>query len=143
MPLPSIGQTWFRSLQAKKPPATQSQEAASAAYQEESDRERDQIEVCPGEGPRYGDFRCHHDNTHRVCAQLLDADGSPLQWGPKGDFWLITGQKEWQWDHQIRSAPNPGDSWCICMWAFARVVNTVGCDKVPIRCESTDVDFLL
>ena len=30
------------------------------------------VEVCPGEGPRYGDFKCNHDGTHRVCAQLVD-----------------------------------------------------------------------
>ena len=30
------------------------------------------IEVCPGEGPRYGDFKCNHDGTHRVCAKLVD-----------------------------------------------------------------------
>ena len=29
------------------------------------------------------------------------------------------------------------------MWAFARLVNTVGCSNVPIRCESTDVNYLL
>jgi hypothetical protein len=27
------------------------------------------IDVCPGEGPRYGDYKCNHDGTHRVCAQ--------------------------------------------------------------------------
>ena len=41
------------------------------------DREKDQeIAVCPGEGPRYGDFKCNHDRTHRVCAQLLDSTTS-------------------------------------------------------------------
>ena len=31
------------------------------------------VSVCPGEGDRYGDFKCNHDKTHRVCAQLLDS----------------------------------------------------------------------
>ena len=35
-----------------------------------------EIAVCPGEGPRYGDFKCNHDRTHRVCAQLLDSTTS-------------------------------------------------------------------
>ena len=40
------------------------------------------IEACPGEGPRYGDFKCNHDGTHRVCAQLVDESSSaPLVWG--------------------------------------------------------------
>merc|ERR1712179_491068 len=26
------------------------------------------IAACPGEGPRYGDYKCIHDRTHRVCA---------------------------------------------------------------------------
>ena len=45
------------------------------------------IDVCPGEGPRYGDFKCNHDGTHRVCAQLVDASSrSPLAWGSSGSF---------------------------------------------------------
>merc|ERR1719230_1334407 len=101
------------------------------------------IEVCPGEGARYGDFKCNHDGTHRVCAQLLeDGGGSPLKWGAS-DFWEITGQKAFQWDRQIRSAPNEGDSWCICMWAFARMIDRVGCENVHLHCDSTDVAFVL
>merc|ERR1712146_689557 len=91
--------------------------------------------ICPGEGPRYGDFRCNHDRTHGVCATLLDDDGDPLQWG-KGDFWEITGQKSWQWSDSIVAEPNPGDSWCICMWALARLIENVGCENVHVRSAS-------
>ena len=42
------------------------------AQTEEADSS-DDIAVCPGEGLRYGDRKCNHDPTHRVCAQLLDA----------------------------------------------------------------------
>lgn len=100
------------------------------------------IAVCPGEGPRYGDFKCNHDKTHRCCAKLLDDQGKPLKWG-SGDFWEITGQKDWQWDDKIRGEPNPGDSWCICMWATADLVKSVGCENVHIRCDATDVRFML
>ena len=101
------------------------------------------VEVCPGEGPRYGDFKCNHDGTHRVCAKLVENETSvPMIWGAS-DFWAITGQKQWQWDKTIVGEPNAGDSWCICMWAFARMIETVGCENVHIRCEATDVNFVL
>ena len=103
------------------------------------------IAVCPGEGPRYGDFKCNHDSTHRVCAQLVEGNGSaePLSWGPAGDFWEITGQKAFQWNDRIVKGPNPGDSWCICMWATASLIEKVGCDNVHLHCDSTDVDYVL
>ena len=95
-------------------------------------------------GNRYGDYKCNHDSTHRVCAQLLDPlTTQPLSWGAGGDFWQITGQKQWQWDDTIRSNPNPGDSWCICMWATARLISKVGCENVHLHCDSTDVAFVL
>ena len=70
-------------------------------------------------------------NGAKVCAQLLEkGGGEPIDWGKGGNFWEITGQTAFQWDGQMRSGPNPGDSWCICMWAFARLIETVGCDSV-------------
>merc|ERR1712070_706589 len=98
------------------------------------------INVCPGESDRYGDHKCNHDNTHRVCARLLDPAGKPLSWG-QGDFWAITGQRAWQWDSTIRA--NNGDSWCICMWATARLIQAAGCDNVHLHCESTDLNYVM
>jgi hypothetical protein len=103
------------------------------------------LSACPGEGPRYGDYKCNHDYTHRVCAKLVDNTNhqcKPLSWGNK-DFWDLTGQKQFEWSSNICAEPNPGDSWCICMWAFARTIQQVGCDNVHIHCGSTDVDHLL
>ena len=117
--------------------------------------------MCQGEGPRYGDFKCNHDSTHRVCAHLVDNSGGKckeLSWG-KGTFWEITHQQDWNWKESVcnavsslcaalppnmralsaileltplcRSAshtllkPNPGNGWCICMWAFARMIERV------------------
>ena len=81
-----------------------------------------EVAPCPGEGPRYGDYKCNHDGTHRVCAKLVEENTStPLVWG-KSDFWSITGQTNWQWADKIVSEPNSGDSWCICMWATAKLI---------------------
>jgi len=104
------------------------------------------ISKCPGEGPRYGDFKCIHDRTHRVCAKLVDNAEScnELSWNENGgSFWQITGQQRWNWKNRICSAPNPGDSWCICMWATANLIDRVGCDNVHINCAATDVDHLM
>ena len=64
------------------------------------------IEVCPGEGARYGDFKCNHDSTHRVCAHLVDNSGGQckeLSWG-KGTFWEITHQQAWNWKESVCNA---------------------------------------
>ena len=90
-------------------------------------------------------MQCNHDFTHRVCARLVDTNNAqckPLLWGNK-DFWDLTGQKQFEWSSTVCSAPNPGDSWCICMWAFARTIEQVGCENVHIHCDSTDVHHLL
>ncbi|CAE7775707.1 unnamed protein product [Symbiodinium sp. CCMP2592] len=99
-----------------------------------------EIAVCPGESDRYGDFKCNHDPTHRVCATLLDSSGKPLAWGSNGTFWEITGQSAFQWDDRIRA--NHGDSWCICMWATARLIETVGCENIHLNCAATDVAYV-
>jgi len=98
------------------------------------------LEVCPGEGARYEDFKCNHDETHRVCAKLLDSSGRPQTWG-SGNFWQITGQQSFQWDQEIRD--NHGDSWCICMWATATLIRKAGCENVHLRCEATDIKYVL
>merc|ERR1712006_68662 len=83
------------------------------------------ISKCAGEGPRYGDFKCNHDETHRVCAKLKDASGNKLMWGGK-DFWQLTGQSDWS-SSVGKSQQNPGGNWCICMWATADLIKSAGC----------------
>jgi len=92
------------------------------------DCEENKIGICPGEGPRYGDFKCTHDKTHRVCAKLVDnlTSCQELSWNESGgSFWEITGQQKWNWKDKICNEPNPGDSWCICMWATANLIKKV------------------
>jgi len=104
------------------------------------------VSTCPGEGPRYGDYKCIHDRTHRVCAQLVDDASScnELSWNEDGrSFWDITRQQRWNWKERVCNAPNPGDSWCICMWATANLIRVVGCDNVHINCAATDVNYVM
>merc|ERR1719163_212526 len=99
------------------------------------------IEVCKGEGPRYGDFKCNHDQTHRVCAKLKDDSGKKIDWANGKNFWQTTGQPDWS--NQVGAdARNPGGNWCICMWATARLISAVGCDHVHIDCAATDLAFV-
>jgi len=99
------------------------------------------VSVCPGEGPRYGDYRCNHDHTHRVCAELKDNRGAKVSWGGT-DFWTLTHQSDWS--SQVGSdSDNPGGDWCICMWATASLIQQVGCENVHIDCEATDVSYVM
>lgn len=108
------------------------------------------VTVCEGEGPRYGDFKCNHDGTHRICATLVKNETASktsaceaLNWGEKGSFWQITGQERWNWKKDVCGGPNPGTNWCICMWAYARLIDQVGCDNTYIDCHATDIDFIM
>merc|ERR1719384_1727920 len=85
------------------------------------------ISACPGEGPRYGDHKCIHDRTHRVCAKLVEDSQSceEVRWAGRS-FWDITGQA----------------SWCSCMWAAANLVAEVGCQAMELDCAATDVDYV-
>merc|ERR1712100_148586 len=99
------------------------------------------INICPGEGPRYGDYKCNHDSTHRVCARLKDNSGNKISWGG-GDFWQITQQPDWS-SSVGSDSNNPGGDWCISMWATASLIEKVGCSNVHIDCGATDVSYVL
>eukprot|EP00391_Amoebophrya_sp_Ameob2_P006452 CAMPEP_0178991904 /NCGR_PEP_ID=MMETSP0795-20121207/5801_1 /TAXON_ID=88552 /ORGANISM="Amoebophrya sp., Strain Ameob2" /LENGTH=329 /DNA_ID=CAMNT_0020683693 /DNA_START=115 /DNA_END=1105 /DNA_ORIENTATION=+ len=106
------------------------------------------VTVCQGEGDRYVDQKCNHDQTHRVCAQLVKSDSSnpslpfspctPLMWGDQ-NFWNITGQSSWEQD----ICANDGTNWCICMWATATLISNVGCENVHLDCSATDVAYVM
>jgi hypothetical protein len=85
--------------------------------------------ACPGSGGK-----CHANLVDRVCAKVLDGDGSPLNWGDKS-FWDLTDSES------TASAvkANGGDSDCISIWQLAQAIHKAGCDNVHISCEATDV----
>jgi len=93
--------------------------------------------VC--EGDTRGDRRCNHDPTHRVCAQIGDADTS---------FWEHTGQNSWcgtvgyyggTYGNNVRCPPSE-PTWCICKWATADWIAGESCnDQINIDCDATDI----
>lgn len=111
---------------------------------------RGEIGVCPGEG-RWDDHKCNHDSRYRVCAQLIDEHlpgGAPRMWAGSDfydiageDFWDITGITSPLWEDSI--VANHGDSWCIDMWATAFLIRDLGCENVHVRCDATDVSYLM
>ncbi|CAD7954498.1 unnamed protein product [Amoebophrya sp. A25] len=106
------------------------------------------VSKCPGEVNRGGPQpeTCTFDSTHRVCALLVEKPGGTCekrQWG-SGDFWQITGQTAFDWSQEIcTNKQNPGEGWCICMWAFADLIHSVGCENVHLDCSATSVDYVL
>eukprot|EP00439_Symbiodinium_sp_Y106_P068271 s331_g11.t1 len=72
-----------------------------------------------------------------VCLQLLDSAGKPREFMPGKDWWDVTGQSAHKWDDRIRS--NHGDSWCVCATCASEIVDLVGCQQMPIRCNATNM----
>ena len=101
------------------------------------------VGTCPGD--TRSPYTCDQDSTHRVCATLMEScsgGGTKKQWGSQ-DFWALTNQEAFDWSSDICAAPNPGDSWCICMWATEELIEQVGCDSINLTCEGTDVCYVL
>jgi hypothetical protein len=46
-----------------------------------------------------------------------------------------------RWDAEIRQ--NQGDSWCTCATCTSEIIHKVGCDSIDIRCEATDIDYIM
>lgn len=92
-----------------------------------------ELSICAGDTRRDG--RCHHDDTHRVCAKIGDNGTS---------FWRLTGQKNWcgtdpEGDGKI-ACPEENPTWCICKWAAATWIQGQGCDEsITFDCAATDV----
>jgi len=95
------------------------------------------LQSCPGAGAPGSEQTCEKG----VCAQLLGSDGTPLNWGKKGNFWEVTEQTSFMWDDTIRS--NGGDSWCIPLRTATVLIWQNGCENVHIRCDGTDVGYVL
>jgi len=107
------------------------------------------VEKCPGDTRLHGDprrdYRCNHDETHRVCAKLVDRSDDTCtrhMWGDK-NFWQLTNQTEVEWKDKVCNPPNPGEYWCICMWATATLIDKVGCENISINCGATSIKHIM
>lgn len=72
--------------------------------------------------------------SHHVCLDLQLKDGS--------NFCKRTRQPNWcDEKHECHGADGDCsiDTWCVCQWAFADVVNKVGCANVDIDCDATSM----
>ena len=100
------------------------------------------VDTCSGD--TRSPYTCDQDSTHRVCATLMEScsPSTKMQWGSQ-DFWALTDQAAFDWSADICAEPNPGDSWCICMWATEELIERVGCDSINLTCEGTDVCYVL
>ena len=70
----------------------------------------------------------------------MDEKKKPIKWDGK-DYWEVTEQTSWQ--KKIVNEPNPGDHWCICKNAFIRFVKGVGCENITLKCDATDVQYVV
>jgi hypothetical protein len=92
---------------------------------------------------------CEHAGENKICVQLLDNEGTPLNWGDKGNFWDITDQmtpanlKTWHWDSETLTYTVGMTGRCIDTQLTAKLVQNVGCDNVDIRCTATQVGSLI
>jgi uncharacterized protein (DUF2237 family) len=93
---------------------------------------------------RTGSCNAHSTDrgSHNVC---LDISTGGFVGG--GNFCALTGQSDWcsQTDACHEDALRvdcPRQSWCVCEWAFARVLDRVaGCDGLAagaVKCEATN-----
>jgi len=93
----------------------------------------------PGEGGHYGDHKCSHGDSRRVCVKLLNSQGEPQKWG-WGSFSQISAQEGSNWAAQIRE--NAGDSMCMSMWTTQRLIEIEGCEFVHVNCDATDLAYV-
>ena len=75
-------------------------------------------------GYTYSPYTCNQDDTHRVCARLVDSTSTCDATSPS--FWTVTEQESWA--TEVCDSPNSGTDWCICMWAYADYIAEEGCD---------------
>lgn len=57
--------------------------------------------------------------------------------------WSITNARASVWEEHSDMCWKEGDSWCIGSLGFASLLQKVGCENMHIRCDVTDVDYVM
>ena len=99
------------------------------------------IEVCPGEGARYGDFKCNHDGTHRVRPAVDQSTSAPPR-GARAALLAAHQPEGVAVEPHDHDPPTPVTVVHLHVGA-ASLIEQVGCDNVHLRCEATDVQYVL
>eukprot|EP00746_Dinoflagellata_sp_MGD_P166497 gnl/MRDRNA2_/MRDRNA2_96416_c0_seq1.p1 gnl/MRDRNA2_/MRDRNA2_96416_c0~~gnl/MRDRNA2_/MRDRNA2_96416_c0_seq1.p1 ORF type:complete len:629 (+),score=94.68 gnl/MRDRNA2_/MRDRNA2_96416_c0_seq1:150-2036(+) len=91
------------------------------------------LDYCPGDP----NSQCNYDNDHRICAQLLDKEGKPLNWGTQGNIQKLVPNL----DSHISSGMEDASK-CINISTTAKIIKQVGCENVHINCDATDLSYV-
>jgi hypothetical protein len=73
----------------------------------------------------------------------LDDEGNARVWGSSGNFWDITRGGSFATYFIDRMRTKNGDSMCVSTLSTAKLLQVAGCSNVHIRCEATDVGYLM
>jgi phytoene synthase len=91
------------------------------------------LDFCPGDQ----NSKCNYDNDHRICAQLLDKEGKPLNWATQGNIQQLVPNL----DSQISSGMGDASK-CINISTTAKIIKQVGCENMQINCDATDLKMV-
>eukprot|EP00747_Dinoflagellata_sp_TGD_P179676 gnl/TRDRNA2_/TRDRNA2_30871_c0_seq1.p1 gnl/TRDRNA2_/TRDRNA2_30871_c0~~gnl/TRDRNA2_/TRDRNA2_30871_c0_seq1.p1 ORF type:complete len:274 (+),score=28.14 gnl/TRDRNA2_/TRDRNA2_30871_c0_seq1:76-897(+) len=91
---------------------------------------------------------CAEDGT--VCTRILDEeeDGQPVLFEYTEDNGNRVLGNYWELTFPTLELPTfwllqPGNSWCLSLTNYAKMVNRAGCEQVDINCEAMSVDAVM
>ena len=76
--------------------------------------------------------------SHHICVSLQNEE--------EINFCSATGQPDWCRErgecHGNTTQGCDKKDWCVCQWAFERVVEKYGCEALSVKCDSTSLRAL-
>jgi len=87
--------------------------------------------------------KCDFDSTRKICIQLLDDSYEALAWndGSPTNTWDLKNAEGKLFGHEFRSTG--GRSWCTDMISVAKIIASVGCENMEIRCDKSNVHWAM
>lgn len=69
--------------------------------------------------------------SHHICLENISSSLGP------GTFCELTGQPDWcRKQGSCTEGQCPRENWCVCQWAFAKVIEEVGCEALSVKCDA-------